>query len=144
MFGYGAHVARVEVDPEFGSVAVREIIAIHDIGKSINPTGAEGQIEGGVAMGVGYALQEELKLKADLRWTDSFTEYLVPTTMDTPTVYPVLLEHAEPSGPHGARGVAEMCLTPVAPAIANAVARATGVRVTALPIRPESIIPLGV
>jgi xanthine dehydrogenase molybdenum-binding subunit len=143
MFGYGAHVARVEVDPEFGSVAVREIIAIHDIGKAINPTGAEGQIEGGVAMGVGYALQEELKLKADQRWTDSFTEYLVPTTMDTPAIRPVLLEHAEPSGPYGARGVAEMCLTPVAPAIANAVARAIGVRVTALPIRPEVMLQLG-
>jgi len=140
MFGFGAHVARVEVDPDLGTVVVREVVAIHDVGKAINPIGVEGQIEGGVAMGIGYALLEEVRLKADNQWTDSFTEYLLPTTADTPSIVSVLLEHPEPSGPHGARGVAEMSLTPLAPAVANAVARATGVRVTALPIRPEDIL----
>jgi CO/xanthine dehydrogenase Mo-binding subunit len=140
MFGFGAHVARVEVDPDFGTVAVREIVAIHDVGRAINPVGLEGQIEGGVTMGVGYALQEEVKLKEDGRWTDSFTEYLLPTTLDAPKITPVILEYREPSGPFGARGVAEMSLTPVAPAIANAVADATNRRITSLPIKPELLI----
>ena len=140
MFGYGAHVARVEVDPDFGTVDVKEIVAIHDVGRAINPVGVEGQIEGGVAMGVGYAIQEEVKLKDDGTWTDSFTEYLLPTTLDTPKITPVILEHPEPSGPFGARGVAEMSLTPVAPAIVNAVADATGKRITSLPIKPELLI----
>jgi len=140
MFGYGVHVARVEVDPDFGTVDVKEIVAIHDIGRAINPVGVEGQIEGGVAMGIGYAILEEEKLKDDGSWTDSFTEYLLPTTLDTPRITTIILEHPEPSGPFGARGVAEMSLTPVAPAIANAVEKATGRRVTSLPIEPQMLI----
>jgi CO/xanthine dehydrogenase Mo-binding subunit len=140
MFGYGVHVARVEVDPDFGTVDVKEIVAIHDIGRAINPVGVEGQIEGGVAMGIGYALLEEVKLKDDGSWTDSFTEYLLPTTLDMPRITPIILEHPEPSGPFGARGVAEMSLTPVAPAIANAVKKATGRRATSLPIKPQILV----
>jgi CO/xanthine dehydrogenase Mo-binding subunit len=140
MFGYGVHVAWVEVDPDFGTVDVKEIVAIHDIGRAINPVGVEGQIEGGVAMGIGYAIMEEVKLKDDGSWTDSFTEYLLPTTLDTPRITPIVLEHPEPSGPFGTRGVAEMSLTPVAPAIANAVEKATGRRVTSLPIKPHMLI----
>jgi len=140
VFCYSAHVARVEVDPDLGSVEIKEIVAIHDVGRAINPVGVEGQIEGAVAMGVGYALQEEVRLKADGAWTDSFSEYLLPTTLDTPLITPVILEHPEPSGPFGARGVGEAGVGPVAPAVANAVADATGVRVTWLPIRPEALV----
>ena len=140
MFGYCAHVARVEVDPDFGTVDAKEIVAIHDVGRAINPVGVEGQIEGGVSMGVGYAIQEEVKLKTDLKWTDSFTEYLLPTTLDMPVVTSVILEQPEPSGPFGAKGVGEMASTPVAPAIANAIADATGKRITSLPIKPALLI----
>jgi CO/xanthine dehydrogenase Mo-binding subunit len=140
LFCYSAHVARVEVDSDLGTIDVKEIVAIHDVGRAINPVGVEGQIEGGVAMGVGYALQEEVKLKDDGQWADSFTEYLLPTTLDTPHITPIILEYSEPSGPFGARGVGEAGVGPVAPAIANAVADATGVRVTSLPIRPEALV----
>jgi CO/xanthine dehydrogenase Mo-binding subunit len=140
LFCYSAHVARVEVDSDLGTIDVKEIVAIHDVGRAINPVGVEGQIVGGVAMGVGYALQEEVKLKDDGGWTDSFTEYLLPTTLDTPHITPIILEYSEPSGPFGARGVGEAGVGPVAPAIANAVADATGVRVTSLPIRPEALV----
>lgn len=142
MFGFGAHVARVEVDPDFGTVVVKEIVAIHDVGKAINPKGVEGQIEGGVTMGVGYAILEEVKLKDDGSWTDSFTEYLLPTTLDAPKITSVILEYEEPSGPFGARGVAEMSMTPVAPAISNAVADATNRRITSLPIQPAHLIDI--
>jgi CO/xanthine dehydrogenase Mo-binding subunit len=137
MFGFGAHVARVEVDPGLGTVVVKEVVAIHDVGRAIHPVGIEGQIEGGVAMGVGYTLLENVQLKVDGSWTDNFADYLVPTTLDVPQITPVILEHPEPSGPYGARGVAEMSMTPVAPAIANAVVDATGKRITRLPIQPE-------
>ena len=140
LFSYSAHVARVEVDADLGTIEVKEIVAIHDVGRAINPVGVEGQIEGGVAMGVGYALQEEVKLKDDGQWTDSFTEYLLPTTLDTPIITPIILEYSEPSGPFGAKGVGEAGVGPVAPAIANAVADATGVRATSLPIRPELLL----
>jgi CO/xanthine dehydrogenase Mo-binding subunit len=140
MFGYGAHVARVEIDPDFGTVQVTDYVAIHDVGRVINPAGVEGQIEGGVAMGIGYALHEEVKLKKDGTWTDKFSEYLIPTTLDMPKITSVILENPEPSGPFGARGVAEMSLPPVAPAIASAVANAIGKRVTSLPIDPELLV----
>ncbi len=113
---------------------------MHDVGRVINPAGVEGQIEGGVAMGIGYALHEEVKLKKDGTWTDKFSEYLIPTTLDMPKITSVILENPEPSGPFGARGVAEMSLPPVAPAIASAVANAIGKRVTSLPIDPELLV----
>ncbi len=143
-FGYGAHVARVEVDPDFGTVEVKSFIAIHDVGKAINPVGVQGQIEGGVAMGVGYTLFEEVKLKSDGSWTDNLTEYLLPTSLDTPSIKSVILEHPEPSGPYGARGMAEMSMSPVAPAIINAVKNATGVALHKIPIHPEELINKGV
>jgi CO/xanthine dehydrogenase Mo-binding subunit len=139
-FGYGAHVARVEVDPDLGTVEVTDIVAIHDVGRAINPSAVEGQIGGAVSMGVGYALQESLRLRDDGRWTDSLGEYLVPTALDMPVITPVLLENLEPGGPFGARGVGEMGVPPVAPAIANAVAEATGKRITCLPIEPECLL----
>jgi CO/xanthine dehydrogenase Mo-binding subunit len=91
-------------------------------------------------MGVGYALLEEVRLKDDGEWTDSFTEYLLPTTLDTPAITPIILEQPEPSGPYGAKGVGEMGVPPVAPAIVNAIAEATGKRITSLPISPEEIV----
>jgi len=141
MFGYGAQVARVEMDPELGTVEVTDVVAIHDVGRIINRLGAESQIEGGVVMGMGYALLEDMGLKSDGRWVDSFTEYLLPTSLDAPhRIQSILLETPEESGPFGARGIAEMCLSPPAPAIANAVCNATGRRARSIPIRPEMLV----
>ncbi len=137
---FAAQVARVEVDPELGTVEVKDMVAIHDLGRVINRLTAEGQIEGGVAMGIGYALYEEMPLKANGQWVDSFAEYLLPTSMDMPAHLEVqMLEYPEADGPYGAKGLAEICVVPTAPAIANAVYNAVGVRVHSLPITPEKV-----
>ncbi len=140
MFLFGAHVARVEVDPALGTVEVTDLVAIHDVGQVINRAGVEGQIEGGAAMGIGYALYESVRLKANGQWVDGFTEYLIPTAEDMPArLESVILEVPEASGPFGVKGIGEIGLVSTAPAIANAVYRAVGVRVTAIPIAPEAV-----
>ena len=140
-FVFGAQVARVEVDPELGTVEVTDMVAIHDVGRAINRAAVEGQIEGGIAIGIGYALYEDMPLKPNQRWVDSFTEYLLPTARDVPANVEIqILEIPDPSGPYGAKGIAEIALVPTAPAIANAVFNAIGVRVQDLPITPEKIL----
>jgi len=141
MFCFGAQIARVEVDPELGTVDVTHMVAIHDVGKVISRSGVEGQIEGGIASGIGYALYESMVLKDQGQWIDSFTEYLIPTSKDMPEHYEnIILEIPEASGPYGAKGIGEIPLVPTAPAIANAVYDAIGVRVNSLPITPEKLI----
>ena len=140
LYCFGAQVARVEVDPDLGTVEVTHFAAIHDVGKVISQPGVEGQIEGGVATGLGYALYETM-LKKDDQWVDSFTEYLLPTSKDLPTHYEnIILEIPEASGPYGAKGIGEIPLVPTAPAVANAVMKAVGVRVKELPITPERLL----
>jgi len=142
LYCFGAQVARVEVDPDLGTVEVTHFAAIHDVGKVISQSGVEGQIEGGVATGLGYALYETM-LRKDDQWVDSFTEYLLPTSKDLPTHYEnIILEIPEASGPYGAKGIGEIPLVPTAPAVANAVYDAAGVRVTKLPITPERVLGL--
>ena len=140
MFCYGANVVRVEVDSDFGTVEVKEVVAIHDVGKAINPAAIEGQIEGGVVMGVGYATLENVSLKDDGEWVNSYMEYLIPTARDAPIITSVILEQEEPIGPYGAKGIAEMTVVSVAPAIVNAVADATGKRITSIPLQPEALV----
>lgn len=141
MFVFGGHIARVEVDPELGTVEVTHMAAIHDVGQIINRDGVEGQIEGGVAMGLGYALYENMVLKSNGLWVNNFTEYLLPTALDMPDCLDVdILEIPEKSGPFGAKGLAEICLVPTGPAIANAVFNATGKRINHLPIKPEDLL----
>ncbi len=140
MFVFGGQVARVEVDRDLGTVEVTDLVAIHDVGQAINRAGVEGQIEGGVATGIGYALYESVRLKDNGQWVDGFTEYLLPTAEDVPArIESVIVEVPEASGPHGVKGVGEITLVPTAPAITNAVCDATGVRVTAIPITSEAI-----
>jgi CO/xanthine dehydrogenase Mo-binding subunit len=142
LYCFGVQVARVEVDPELGSVEVTHLAAIHDVGKAISLLGVEGQIEGGVATGLGYALFEDM-IRKDDRWVDSFTEYLLPTAVDLPSHYQtIILEVPEASGPYGAKGVGEIPLVPTAPAVANAVYDAVKVRVTRLPITPERVLSM--
>jgi CO/xanthine dehydrogenase Mo-binding subunit len=138
---FAGQVARVEVDPQTGAVAVTDITAIHDLGRVINPTTASGQIEGGVIMGIGYALCEDMALKNNDQWVDNFSEYLLPTSLDIPSHLEIeMLEYPELDGPFGAKGLAEICLVPTAPAIANAVYNAVGVRIKELPITPEKLV----
>jgi CO/xanthine dehydrogenase Mo-binding subunit len=141
LFTFGAQVVRVEVDPDLGTVEVKDVVAIHDVGRIINRSAAEGQVEGGVAMGIGYALYENVALKDNLQWVNSFTEYLMPTSKDMPVnMEVILLEVPEMSGPHGAKGIGEIVLVPTAPAIVNAVHDAVGVRVHNIPINPAELI----
>jgi CO/xanthine dehydrogenase Mo-binding subunit len=141
LFCFGAQATRVEVDPELGTVIVTHLTAIHDVGRVISKVGVEGQIEGGAAMALGYALYENMVLKEDGRWVDNFTEYLLPTSKDVPAHHEnIILEIPEESGPYGAKGIGEVTVPPTAPAIANAVYNAIGVRVKSLPITPEKLI----
>jgi CO/xanthine dehydrogenase Mo-binding subunit len=143
IFVFGAQIARVEVDLDLGTVEVTHLTAVHDVGRIISKPGVEGQIEGGVATGLGYALFENMTLKNGGEWVDSFTEYLLPTSLDMPRNFEtILLEIPESSGPYGAKGIGEIPLVPTAPAIANAIYNAIGVRVKSLPITPEKLINL--
>jgi CO/xanthine dehydrogenase Mo-binding subunit len=142
LYCFGAQVARVEVDPDLGTVEVTHFAAIHDVGKVISQPGVEGQIEGGVATGLGYALFETMLQKGD-HWVDSFTEYLLPTAVDLPANYQnIILEIPEASGPYGAKGIGEIPLVPTAPAVANALYDALKVRINSLPITPEKVLGL--
>ncbi len=139
-YGYGAHAIEVAVDIETGEITVLKSIGAHDVGRAINPAAVEGQIEGGAVQGQGYALSEELIYKDGRLLTPSLSEYLIPTAMDVPLVRSIILESRSGLGPYGAKGIGEAALTPVAPAIANAVADAIGVRIAELPITPEKVI----
>jgi len=137
---FGAHAIEVAVDVETGEVSILKSVAAHDVGRAINPTAVEGQIEGGAAQGQGFALSEEMIYEEGRLITPSFSEYLIPTSMDVPKVESIILESGTGLGPFGAKGIGEPALTPVAPAIANAVTDAIGVRVKELPITPEKIV----
>ena len=139
-FTYGCHAVDVAVDTETGEVTVLKSVGAHDIGQAINPQAVEGQIEGGALMGQGYALSEELLYEEGKLVSPSFSEYLIPTSMDMPDIQCIILESRSGLGPFGAKGIGEPSLTPVAPAIANAVADAIGTRVFDLPITPEKVV----
>jgi CO/xanthine dehydrogenase Mo-binding subunit len=139
-YGYGAHAIEVAVDTETGEVRVLKSVGAHDVGRAINPAAVEGQIEGGAAQGQGFALCEEMLYREGCLGTPSFSEYLIPTAMDMPVVQSIIFESGSGLGPFGAKGIGEAALTPVAPAIANAVADAIGVRILDLPITPEKVV----
>ena len=139
-YAFGTHVAEVEVDLDTGVVKVLGISAAHDVGRVINRMGIEGQIEGGIAQGIGYALYEEVQVRGGRVLNPTFTDYKLVTTREIPELKIEFIETHDPAGPHGAKGVAEAPLVPVAPAIANAVFNATGVRITELPMTPERVL----
>jgi xanthine dehydrogenase molybdenum-binding subunit len=135
-----AHFAEVEVDTETGQVKVIRVAAAHDVGKAINPVIVEGQIEGGVLQGVGYAVSEEIVHDAKGRpLHNSLHKYLLPTAEDIPEIDAIIVEASDPSGPFGAKGVGETGLVPTAGAIANAVYNATGVRFYEIPMTEEKV-----
>lgn len=139
-YTFGAQAVEVAVDIETGEVRVLKSVGCHDIGRAINPAAVAGQIEGGAAMGLGYALMEDVQIVNGVTLTPSFAEYLLPTASDIPETRSIILESGTGLGPFGAKGIGEPSLTPVAPAIANAVANAIGARVYQLPLTPERVL----
>ncbi len=139
-YGFGAQAAEVEVDLETGKVRVLRIVAAHDVGRAINPMYVEGQIEGGIQMGIGYALTEELLVQDGRVLNPTFLDYRVPTALDMPKMETIIVETSDPEGPFGAKGVGEMGGTPTAAAIANAIYDAVGVRMTQLPMTAERVL----
>jgi CO/xanthine dehydrogenase Mo-binding subunit len=137
---FHVHLAEVEVDPVTGRIHVVRYVVVQDVGKAINPVGVRGQIQGGVAQGLGYALYEELDFD-DARYRQrSLETYRLPTALDIPRVEVVLIENGDPDGPHGAKGVAEPPIVPVAAAVANAVSDAVGAPFDRLPVTPEDVL----
>jgi CO/xanthine dehydrogenase Mo-binding subunit len=134
-YAFAAQLAEVEVDVELGTVKVLRIVAAHDVGRAINPTLVEGQIQGGVAQGLGLALMEEYLPGR----TENLHDYLIPTVGDVPEIECLLIEDREPLGPSGAKGIGEPALVPTAPAILGAVHHATGVRVHRVPLLPHRL-----
>jgi len=135
-YAFACHLALVTVDVLTGEVSVEKIVAAHDVGKAIHPEGIRGQIYGGVAMGIGFALMEEFIPQA----TESMKDYHIPTCRDMPEIVPIIVESAEPTGPFGAKGVGEPALIPTAPAVLNAIADALGERIYDLPANLERVL----
>ncbi len=135
VYGFGAHLADIEVDTELGTVRVLKITAAHDVGRAINPTLIEGQIEGGAAQGLGHALMEEFFPGKG----ENLHDYLIPCAGDMPPVESILIEDPSPIGPFGAKGIGEQAVIPTAPAILNAIHDAIGVRIHRIPATPDRI-----
>jgi aldehyde oxidoreductase len=135
VYGFGAHLAEIEVDIELGTVRVLKITAAHDVGRAINPTLIEGQIEGGVAQGLGMALMEEFFPGKG----ENLHDYLIPSAGDIPPVESILIEDPSPVGPFGAKGIGEQAVIPTAPAILNALHDAIGIRVPKIPATPDRV-----
>jgi CO/xanthine dehydrogenase Mo-binding subunit len=134
-YGFGAQIAVVDVDVDLGTTVVRRIVAAHDVGRAINPMLVEGQIHGGIAQGLGFALMEEYVAGR----TDNLHDYLIPTIGDIPPIETILVEDPEPAGPYGAKGVGEPALIPTAPAILGAIRHATGARIDHVPATPDRV-----
>jgi CO/xanthine dehydrogenase Mo-binding subunit len=139
-YAFGTTGVEVEVDEETGEVRILQLFAAHDVGKAINPILAKGQIYGAAYMGVGYGLTEEMKLEQGRVMNPNFLDYKMLTAMDVVPVEPIVIEPGDEDGPYGAKGIGEPGLVPTAPAIANAIYDAVGVRITSLPITPEKVL----
>jgi CO/xanthine dehydrogenase Mo-binding subunit len=139
VFAFATNIAEVLVDERTGATTVLRVTAAHDVGKAINPSGVEGQIEGGTLQGIGYALTEEIVQARGVIVNPHFSTYIIPTACDMPEIVPLIIEHPYPDGPFGAKGFGEQPLMGVAPAIANAVCAATGVPLHELPLTPERV-----
>ena len=135
VYGFGAHMAEIAVDIELGTVRVLKIVAAHDVGRAINPTLIEGQIEGGVAQGLGMALMEEFFPGKG----ENLHDYLIPTVGDIPPVESILIQDPSWIGPFGAKGIGEQAVIPTAPAILNAIHHACGIRMRRVPATPDRI-----
>lgn len=134
-FGYAAHLAEVEIDRALGTVTPLHFTAAHDVGKAINPMLVEGQVQGGIAQGLGMALMEEYLPGR----SENLHDYLIPTIGDIPPIDTLIIEEPDAHGPYGAKGLGEHVLIPTAPALLNAIAHATGVRLARVPATPARL-----
>ncbi|NQU15054.1 MAG: molybdopterin-dependent oxidoreductase, partial [Desulfobacteraceae bacterium] len=140
-FSYGAKAIEVDVDPGTGQIQILEVAASQDLGKAINPLGAMGQIEGGVHMGLGFAMSEDMVLDDEGRMKNNYLlDYRMLTSLDMPPVSIILVETNDPVGPFGAKGVGEMATIGTADAFVSAVQKATGLFLTDLPVTPEKVL----
>lgn len=134
-FGYAAHLVVMEVDSRLGTCRAVKFVAAHDVGRAINPMLVEGQVQGGIAQGLGMALMEEYIPGR----TENLHDYLIPTIGDIPPIETIIIEETDAHGPYGAKGLGEHVLIPTAPAILNAIKNAVGVRITSVPVTPAKL-----
>lgn len=139
-FSFAAQAVEVEVNTRTGEVQVLRVVAANDVGKAINPLGLQGQIEGGVVMGLGNALTEDFIMQDGVPVTDRLARYRMPSIVHTPEIISIVVEHPTADGPYGAKGVGEISSIPTTPAITNAIYNAVGVRVDRLPVDQEVIL----
>jgi len=138
---FAVHIVDVEVDPDTGKVAVLRYTALQDVGKAVHPSYVEGQLQGGVAQGIGWALNEEYVYNDSGEMSNSsFLDYRMPTSLDLPMIDTVIVEVANPGHPFGVRGVGEVCIVPPMGAVANAIHNAAGVRMDVLPMSPANVL----
>ncbi|MCU0486445.1 MAG: molybdopterin-dependent oxidoreductase, partial [Anaerolineales bacterium] len=139
-FGFAAQAAEVEVDRRTGEVRVTQVITANDVGKAINPLGLQGQVEGGIMMGLGNALTEEFIVEQGRYFTDRLARYRIPSIMLAPEITSIVVEHPTSEGPFGAKGIGELVSIPTTPAITNAIYNAVKVRITRLPADQEVVL----
>jgi CO/xanthine dehydrogenase Mo-binding subunit len=139
--GFGVHVCDLEVDPETGQITVVRYTAAQDVGRAIHPSYVEGQVQGGVSQGVGWALNEEYIFDAQGQMENpGFLDYRMPVASDLPMIDAILIEVPNPRHPYGAKGVGEVPIVPPLAAVANALRHATGVRIETLPLSPPRVL----
>lgn len=138
-YSFAVQAAEVEINLQTGEVEVLEVIAANDVGKAINPLGLQGQVEGGVMMGLGNALTEEFITEDGIVFTDRLARYRMPSIMQAPDITSIVVEHPAAEGPYGAKGVGEISSIPTTPAITNAIKNACGVRVHRLPVDQDAL-----
>ncbi len=139
-YTFSAYGVEVEVDTLTGRVQCTKAWCAQDVGRAVNPKLCEGQVDGGVVMGLGYALYEDLNVKEGRINNNRFSKYIIPTAMDVPVINKYLIEDPESTAPYGAKGIGEPVMLPVAPAILNAIHDAAGIRITELPATPEKVL----
>jgi CO/xanthine dehydrogenase Mo-binding subunit/CO/xanthine dehydrogenase FAD-binding subunit len=139
-YSFAAHAVEVEVDRDTGGVRVLRVVAAHDCGRAINPIAAESQVTGGVAMGLGAALGEELVYEQGRMANPAYISYPMLRAADAPPIQPILIDRPDPAGPYGAKGIGEISLVPTPAAVANAVSHALGVRIREIPITPDRVL----
>ncbi|MEN1759036.1 xanthine dehydrogenase family protein molybdopterin-binding subunit [Anoxynatronum sibiricum] len=139
-YTFNVYGVEVEVDTETGKVSVTKAVCAQDVGRAVNPKLIEGQMDGGFAMGLGYALMEDVNLQQGHMKHDRYSNYLIPTAMDLPDLEKIIVEAPESTAPFGAKGIGEPVMLGVAPAILNAIYDAVGIRMTEIPVTPDRLL----